>query len=361
MKKLLVLLAIAALLGAGWYFYKDKLPSSANEEPTLDHFTAIAEKRNLDFTVEISGDVAPASQLDVKSEVGGKLKVLHVIPGQTVKQGEILVEIDDTDLLSEKDSADTEIEGAKLSMEKSKKNYERSRELFEEKLISREVYDNLTAEYQIAENSLVKAQRKLQLVTDKLRKTKVIAPSEGTVLTVPVIEGQVVIAAASVNSGTTLMTIANLSKLLVETHINQVDVAKVELNQDVKLRAESLKDLELEATISFIAPVATIKNNVKGFQVQALIENPSPRLRPGMTVNVSIPIAAASDAVSVPISAVFKGEGKTKVVYVRNGESTEQREVKVGITNTDHAQIIKGVQEGEQVMLVEPHRLQKKS
>jgi len=361
MKKLLVLLAIAALLGAGWHFYKDKLPSSAKDQPALDHFTAIAEKRNLDFTVEISGDVAPASQLDVKSEVGGKLKVLHVIPGQTVKQGEILVEIDDTDLLSEKDSADTEIEGAKLSMEKSKKNYERSRELFEEKLISREVYDNLTAEYQIAENSLVKAQRKLQLVTDKLRKTKVIAPSEGTVLTVPVIEGQVVIAAASVNSGTTLMTIANLSKLLVETHINQVDVAKIELNQDVKLRAESLKDLELEATISFIAPVATIKNNVKGFQVQALIENPSPRLRPGMTVNVSIPIAAASDVVSVPISAVFKGEGKKKVIYVRNGESTEQREVKVGITNTDHAQIIKGVQEGEEVMLVEPHRLQKKS
>ncbi len=361
MKKLLVLFAIAALLGGGWYYFKDKLPSSTKDQPSLDHFTAVAEKRNLDFTVEISGDVAPASQLDVKSEVGGKLKVLHVIPGQTVKQGEILVEIDDTDLLSEKDSADTEIEGAKLSMEKSKKNYERSRELFEEKLISREVYDNLTAEYQISENSLVKAQRKLQLVTDKLRKTRVIAPSEGTVLTVPVIEGQVVIAAASVNSGTTLMTIANLSKLLVETHINQVDVAKIELNQDVKLRAESLKDLELEATVSFIAPVATVKNNVKGFQVQALIENPSPRLRPGMTVNVSIPIAAANDAVSVPISAVFKGEGKKKVVYVRNGESTEQREVKVGITNTDHAQIIKGVTEGEEVLLVEPHRLQKKS
>ena len=361
MKKLLVLLALAALLGIGWHFYKDKLPSSAKDQPALDPFTAIAEKRNLDFTVEISGDVAPASQLDVKSEVGGKLKALHVIAGQTVKEGEVLVEIDDRDLLSEKDSADTEIEGAKLSMEKSKKNYERSRELFQEKLISREVHDNLTAEYQISENSLVKAQRKLQLVTDKLRKTRVIAPSAGTVLTVPVIEGQVVIAAASVNSGTTLMTIANLSKLLVETHINQVDVAKIELNQDVKLRAESLKDLELEATIAFIAPVATVKNNVKGFQVQALIENPSPRLRPGMTVNVSIPIAAASDAVSVPISAVFKGEGKKKVVYVRNGESTEQREVKVGITNTDHAQIIKGVQEGEEVMLVEPHRLQKKS
>ena len=360
MKKLLVLLAIAALAGGGWYFYKDRRAAADKQKAEASTLTAFAEKRDLDFSIEISGDVTPASQLDVKPEVGGKLKALHVIAGQTVKEGELLVEIDDTDLLSERDSAETEIEGARLAVEKVKRNFERSHELFEQKLISREVFDNLTSELQIAENGLVKAQRKLQLVSDKLRKTKVHAPAEGTVLTVPVIEGQVVIAAASVNSGTTLMTIANLTKLLVETHINQVDVVRVQLNQDVKLRAESLKDLELEALISFIAPVATVKNNVKGFQVQALIENPSERLRPGMTVSVTIPIDTAADAISVPISAVFKGEGRKKVIYVRNGEITEQREVKIGVTNTDHAQIIKGVQEGEEVLLVEPGRLQAK-
>jgi RND family efflux transporter MFP subunit len=360
MKKLPVLFAIAALLGGGWFAFKDKLSSGEKNQATTENLTAIAEKRDLDFTVEISGDVTPAAQLDVKAEAGGKIKALHVIAGQTVKEGDVLVEIDETDFLTEKDNADTEIEGARLSMEKSKKNYERSRDLFEQKLISQEVFDNLTAEYQIAENGLVRAQRKLQLVTDKLRKTKVVATGDGTALTVPVIEGQVVIAAASVNSGTTLMTIANLSKLLVESHINQVDVAKIELNQQVKLRAESLKDLELDATISFIAPVATVKNNVKGFQVQALIDKPSARLRPGMTVNMSIPIATATDAISVPISAVFKGEGKKKVVYIRNGEATERREVKIGVTNTDHAQIIKGVAEGEEVLLVEPSRMQPK-
>lgn len=362
MKKLPVLLVAAAALGAGWYVMKDKLPNNHKEFANVASLTAIAEKRDLDLSVEVSGDVTPAVQLDVKSEVGGKIKVLHVEPGQTVKEGDVLVEIDDTDLLTEKESADTEIEGARLSMAKAKNNYDRSHDLFEQKLVSKEVFDNITAEYEISQNDLVKAQRKLQLVTDKLRKTKVLAPTDGTILTVPVSEGLVVIAAASVNSGTTLMTIANLSKLLVDTHINQVDVAKLELNQDVKLRAESLKDMELEATISFIAPIATVKNNVKGFQVRALIEKPNQRLRPGMTVNMSIPIATATDAISVPISAVFRGEGKKKVIYVRNGENTEQREVKVGVTNTDHAQIIKGVQEGEEVLLVEPNRtLPKKS
>jgi RND family efflux transporter MFP subunit len=158
------------------------------------------------------------------------------------------------------------------------------------------------------------------------------------------------------------MTIANLSKLLVETHINQVDVARLEPNLTVKLHVESLKDAEMDAKISFIAPVATIKNSVKGFQVQALIEKPNKRLRPGMTVQISIPIASASDVVSVPISAVFRAEGNKKVVYVRNGESTERREVKIGVTNTDYAQVINGVNDGEEILLVEPGRMaQKKS
>lgn len=361
MKKLLVLLAIATALGGGWFVFKDKLSSKQQNEEVPERFTARAEKRDIDFSVEVSGDVTPATQLDVKAEVGGKLKALHVVAGQTVKKGEILVEINDRDLLSEKESALTEIEGAKLQMEKAKKNYERSRELFEQKLISMEVFDNLKAEYEIGENGLVKAERKLQLVDDKLAKTKVAAPSAGTVLTVPVIEGQVVIAAASVNSGTTLMTIASLAKLLVETHINQVDVSKLELNQDVKLRAESLKDLEFEATISFIAPIATIKNSVKGFQVQALIDKPNPRLRPGMTVEMSIPIARADDVLSVPISAVFKGEGNKKVVYVRHGDTTEKREVKIGVTNIEYAQILKGLSEGEQILLVEPEKARKRS
>ncbi len=357
MKKLAIFFLLAAAGFGAWKVLPAKnVASTTSEQSTSDRFIARAEKRDIAFSVEVSGDVTPETPLDVKSEVGGKLKALHVEPGQSVQAGDLLAEIDDRDLLTEKESVLTEIEGAKLAVERSKRNFERGKELFEAKLISREVFDNLSSEYAIAENGVVRAERRLQLVEDKLRRTKVIAPSAGTVLTVPVVEGQVVIAAASVNNGTTLMTIANLSKLLVETHVNQVDVSKLQLNQKVKLRAESLRDLEMEATISFIAPVATPKNNVKGFQVQALIDNPNPRLRPGMTVNLTIPIASASDALSVPVAAVFKGENNARVIYVRNGEATEKREVKVGVSNIEHAQILQGVSEGEEILLIEPER-----
>jgi RND family efflux transporter MFP subunit len=361
MKRIILILLLVLAAAGGWYRSTHR-GTTSETEVFAEKFLARAEKRDLASSVEVSGDVTPAFQLDVKPEVGGKLKALHVEPGDTVKEGDVLVEIDDTDLLSEKDSALTEIEGAKLEMEKTRKNFERAKELFDQKLISREVFDNLSSELAVDENNLVKTQRKLQLVDDRLRKTKVLAPMDGTVLTAPVIEGQVVIAAASVNSGTTLMTIANLSKLLVETHINQVDVARLEPNQSVKLSVDSLKDAKMDAKISFIAPVATIKNSVKGFQVQALIEKPNARLRPGMTVNISIPIASATDVVSVPISAVFRGDGNKKVIYVRNGENTERREVKIGVTSTDYVQVIKGVDDGEEILLVEPGRTgQKKS
>ena len=355
MKKLIpAILILAVCAGGGWWLVKSGKFASHPEGEIPERLLIKAEKRDIDFSVEVAGDVAPSFQLEVKSEVSGKIKGLHVEAGNQVKTGDLLCEIDDRDLMTEKQSVLTEIDGAKLEMDKDRRNFDRARELFDAKLISREQFDNLSSEFDIAQNNLVRAQRKLEITEEKLRKTKITSPIDGTVLTLPVIEGQVVVAAASVNSGTTLMTVANLDKLLVQTHVNQVDVARLKVDQEVKLKAESLRDILMNGKISFIAPVATVKSNVKGFDIEATIENPNARLRPGMTVNLNIPIARADSAVSVPISAVFRGDGNKKVVYVRNGAATEKREVRIGITNFDYAEIKDGVQEGEIVMLIEP-------
>jgi RND family efflux transporter MFP subunit len=363
MKKLLLLLIIAALGGGGLYAYKREWFGGMPKKPVTsmhDAIVAAAEVRDIEFSIQVSGDVRPATQLDVKPEVGGRLKKIHVLPGSKVKAGMLLVEIDDRDILSERESSLTEIEGAQLAVDKMVRNHARAKDLHEQKLISQEAFDNLTSELAIARNSLAKAERRKQLVEDKLSKTKVIAPGDGTVLTVPIVEGQVVISAASVNSGTTLMTIADLSRLVVETHVNQVDVAKLLLKQEVSLSAESIRDETLNAIITFIAPVATVKNAVKGFSVEAVIETASERLRPGMTVQMTVPIANAESVIAVPVGAVFKGEGNSRVVYVRDGDRTERRSVKIGVTNTEHAQILQGLKEGEQILLNEPARGEKR-
>ena len=194
----------------------------------------------------------------------------------------------------------------------------------------------------------------------RLQKTKILAPASGTILEIDVIEGQVVVAAASFNAGTRVMAIADLSELMIDTHINQVDVAKVSVGQTATFTREALvgsSDQPMTAKIQFIAPIASVKNNIKGFSVEALVMNAMAGLRPGMTVNMKIPVAKAEDVVSVPVSAVFEDDDASRIVYVRQEEGPEKRKVEVGLTNLFYAEIKSGLEPGEEILLVKPEEL----
>ena len=363
MKRLLaILLALAIVAGVVWLAPLKKRLGGPHVEPISPKYVAEAERRDIDYSIEVSGDVAPEFQLEVKTEVGGKIRALHVVPGQVVARGEVLCEIDDTDLKNQKASAQTTVEGAQLSVDHSQGNFERGKELFAAKLITKEAFENLSSDLALAKNTFVKAERALQTIVDQISKTKVVAPTAGTVLSVPVIEGQVVVSAASVNSGTTLMTVADLSKLLVDTNINQIDVTRLQIRQAVKLTVESVKEETMDGRVTFIAPVASIKNGVKGFQVKALIANPTSRLRPGMTVNMVVPVAHANGVVAIPVSAVFKSENDHTVVYLLGElEKPEQREITVGISSLEFAEIKSGIKPGDRVLMVEPRFMEKNS
>ncbi len=354
MKKVLTLLLLVGAVFAGWWYLKGRDAEHAAQLPERE-LTARAERRDLEASIKLNGDVTPAIEVEIKPEIGGRVKALHIEAGQTVKRGDVLLEIDDTDLLTDKASAETDIAGSRLEVERARRNFQRVEDLFRSKLISREVYDNTKSELEIAENNLLKSQSRLRTVEDRLGKTQVLAPTDGTVLVLNIIEGQVVVAAASVNSGTVLMTIADLSRLIINTHVNQVDIAHVKPDTVVEFVSDAIGNEPMKATIHFIAPIATVKNNIKGFAVEAVIENPDPRLRPGMTVTMHLATAQAPDAVSVPISAIFKEpDSDGDVVYVRKGNATEKRTVTVGLTTIHYAEVLSGLQPEEEVWLVVP-------
>ena len=233
--KLIIFSLVAIAGGAGTFWYSGHRPKKEKASGWHDPSIATASRDIVAPKLLLSGEVTPAFQVEVKSEVGGKVKKLHIIAGQSVKKGDLLVTIDDSDLLTEKSGADTEIKGAKLELGKTKGNYERARALFKEKLISREVFANLEADYRISENTLEKAQSKLQVVNDKLNKTRIISPGTGKILDTFVNEGQVVVAAASVNSGTTLLLFADLSRLLIQTHVNQMDAGRLTVGREMTI------------------------------------------------------------------------------------------------------------------------------
>lgn len=352
MIKSLAVIILLVLSGLAWWL--GWLPFSIAEDPqTKTQPTVKAVRADISPVLPLSGEVTPAFQVDVKTEISGKIKAIHVTAGQQVRRGEPLITIDDSDLLNERAGTDADIEGAGLHVGKTRGNYERAKQLYDRKLLSKEEYVNLEADYKIAENDLEKSLRRRQLVDDRISKTRILSPADGTILDVLVNEGQVVVAAASVNSGTSLITFADLSRLLINAHVNQLDADKLAVGRAMVVTPPHLDAQPVKATISFIAPLAIVKNNIKGFEVTGTIEGTDHALKPGVSVSMAVPLGKAQNVVAVPITAIFNDAGE-KIVYVVRDGKPERRAVVVGLSDSSLVEVVSGLAEGEEVFSVEP-------
>ncbi len=365
MKTLITWIVILAVLGGGGYYGYEYLRENgqldeilgltAEEEPEVR--TVEVKRRDIEQTIESAGDINPINQVEVRPEVSARIKKLHVRAGQRVEKGQLLVELDDKDLKADKAEAETEIQGRAILKEKAQRNYARAKLLYQRKLISREEFENIRSDKDKAANDYEIALRKIETIKEKLRKTLVTSPMNGVVLKLPVTEGQVVVSAASVNSGTLLMDIADLSQMFIAAHINQVDVTKLKPGHPAEVSINSINDLTMKGKISFIAPVADVKRNVKGFTVEVEVLELDPRVRPGMTADLVFEVDSADGALTLPLSAIFTdSENDTKVVYVTEKGSLEPKAqpVEVGIANYNFAEIKTGLKEGQRVLMSRP-------
>lgn len=353
------ILILMGLLGAGWFYFKDRqlLVPGGVQAPRVT--TAKVEARNIQFIINAAGEIGPADQVSVRPEINGRIAELPVDLGDSVKQGALLFRLDDQDLQIEIESRNTDIARARLQLEQAERNYTRSRELYEAKLISKELHEETKTQYDLAKNTLLQGEKALDLVKDRIRKTQIVAPFDCTVLTRPVSVGQAVSGSGGVGGGTEVLTIANLNDMIINAHINQADVAYLKLNEMVRISVEAVPGLEVQGKIERIAPQATIKNNIKGFATRILLSNVDKRVRPGMTANIRIPVASADNVLAVPLAAVFseldpKTQQYERYVYVQQGSRFERRPVQVGVSDYFYAEIKSGLQSGETVALEQP-------
>ena len=317
------------------------------------------ESRDIHFAINAAGEIGPADQVSVRPEVNGRILELPVDIGDKVRTGDLLFQLDDRDLQIEKESQQKEIERAKLGIEQAERNYLRSQALYDEFLISKELFEDTRTEYELSKNTLGRAEKTMELVEDRLRKTRIVAPFDCTVLTRPVSVGQAVSGSGGFNSGTEVLSIANLTDMIINAHINQADVARLAAKQEVDVQVEAVAGLKMIGKVERIAPQATIKNNIKGFAVRILLQNVDARVRPGMTANIQIPVAAADDVVAVPLAAVFTerdpGTQQTeRFVYVVKNARFERRPVQIGVSDYFFAEVQKGLAPGEVVSLEQP-------
>jgi len=352
--KFFAILIVLTGLGAGGYYIYTKAPTTEQANPTANRTTtAVVESRDIRFVVNAAGDIGPADQVSVRPEVNGRLAELPVDIGDKVHRGSLLCRLDDKDLQIERSQRLTEIDSAKFQLQKARRNYERSKHLFGEKLISVEVYEDTRTEFDLASNSLQKAESSLHLLEENISKTKILAPFDCTVLTRPVSIGQAVSGSAGFNSGTEVMTIANLNDMIVTAHINQADVTRLKQGQNVEVQIESVPGLRMEAVLDRIAPQAILKNGIKGFAARVSIKDIDPRVRPGMTAIIGIPIASAENVLAVPLSAVFSEHGE-RFVFVKDEEKYEKRPIVIGVSDYSFAEVQKGLEAGEVVSLEQP-------
>lgn len=365
MKKWLIrILVLGVLAGAGYWaqtqwpdraaslmFWKtaDSKAAHKSSQPT----TATVATRDINFAISAAGDIGPADQVSVRPEINGRIATLPVDIGDKVRSGQVLFTLDDSDLQIERSQRKTEIDGAVLQLDKSKRNYERAIKLFAEKLISQEVFEDTRTEFDLAKNSLERAQQALAAVDDKLTRTKIMAPFDCTILTRPVSVGQAVSGSSGVNSGTEVLTIANLSDLIITAHINQADVVRLAQGQKVNVELEAVPGLKSVGTVDRVAPQATIRNGIKGFSTRILLKNPDEQVRPGMTANLSIPLLSADNVLAVPLAAVFTEQG-AHFVYVQKGTSYVRQSVQIGVADYDFAEVQSGLSGGEIISLIKP-------
>ena len=245
------------------------------------------------------------------------------------------------------------------ALAKAERDFKRAQRLLNDKLISQEVFDDTKTMFELAKNALERSQRDLAITEERLTRTEVRAPFDCTILTRPVSIGQAVSGSGGFNSGTEVLTIADLNSMIINAQVNQADVPRLKIDEAVEVAIEAVAGLRVTGVVERISPQATIKNNIKGFAARIVLKNVDPRVRPGMTANVKIPVASADNVTAAPLASVFTEKNQDsgqmeRFVYVQQGDAFEKRNVKVGVSDFFYAEIQEGLSAGEVVSLELP-------
>jgi len=341
--------------------------ASEGGETILGGRTGTCETGDISVLLTEVGEIQPEAMVMVKSKISGKIRSLHVSEGQTVLKGDLLAKVE-PDMAQARTVASLKsgYGRARVNMDRARQDYERDIELHdaghisdEELRLSKDDYDIAKIEYRSAFEQMRLAEEdgvSMDLEAEAEELLEILSPASGSVIRVDVEEGEIVTSGAvSYTSGTTLMIVANLSKMQIRAGVNEVDVGRIRFGQDVVIDVDAYPNVKYNGLITHIAPAARDEQGVKIFDVEIDILDSDERLRPGMTANIEIQGDHKTDILTVPVEAVFKKQGRY-VAYVMDGSEDEpiERDVVTGISNISTVEIVEGLEEGETVTLYDP-------
>lgn len=353
-RKTLAALGILAAAGLAWWALTPAPPPPA--AGGMRRLTAKAERRDIESAVVASGFVRPSVSSEIKAEVSGKVLVLPVADGQAVRKGDLLTELDPTLARADREEAARNLQLQRLNLDKLARERQRAETLRAREFVSAKEAEDAVTAHEVAKLQLEVSQARLDKAEENLRRTSIRAPHDGVVSDLGVLEGQIVVSAQSINSGTTLMKVSAVDTLRVDISLNEFDATRLEVGREALLSFDSLPGVRRPGRISFLAAfgAADAKDkDVRVFPCQIAFES-GDGVRPGISANARVRLAAARGAVAVPVSAVFVEDDDRHVYARREDGSWDRRTVEVGLSDSGWTEITKGLAEGETVSLVRP-------
>ncbi|MWW26182.1 MULTISPECIES: efflux RND transporter periplasmic adaptor subunit [Algibacter] len=351
--KIIAVIVVILLLAFVLKYFKDANSKGIEEFKVESPFyTSINTK------AVATGKLNPEEEIELKPQIPGIVDKILVEEGDKVKKGDLIATIRVVPNEQSLVSASSRISSTKLSFENAKVLYNRNKALFEKGVISKQDFENSELSYNQAKETYGQAQNDYQIIKrgsisgGSSANTNIVAQIPGTILEIPVREGDQVIQSNNFNAGTTIATIADMSLMIFEGKVDEAEVGKLKEGKIIKVVLGAIANKEFPAKLTFVAPKGIEENGAVQFTIKADVEiDSTTNIRAGYSANAEIDIEA-KDSVLAIREALLQYNRITEKPFVEifEGDNKYRKEnVELGLSDGINVEILEGVKEGDKI------------
>ena len=351
-KYIIVTLVVISLLGVLKYF------SDANSSSIIDYDTDQPFYTSIKKEVVATGKLNPEDEIELKPQVSGIIDKIFVEEGDIVMRGDLIANIrvvpNEQALLS----ARSRINSAKLSYENSSKLFERSEKLFDKDVISKQDFENSQLSMEQSKESLRQAENDFKIIKQgtltggSTANTNVLSQISGTILEIPVREGSPITESNTFSPGTTIATVADMTKMIFEGQVDETEVSKLAEGTKIKVILGALEKEEFDSKLTFVAPKGIELGGAVQFKIKADVNIPeNVNVRAGYSANAIMSIGKKENILCVNESLLQFNRitDKPFVEIEQEDGSFKTVNVEVGLSDGINVEILKGVKEGDKI------------
>ena len=350
MKKVFKYIIIAAILFG--VLYATVFFIKSNSKPAVQYDTETALITSIEMKSVATGKVIPEDEVEIKPQISGIIQTLYVEEGDNVKTGDLLAKVKVVPNEQSLNSAKGRLANTKILMENAKIEFNRNKGLFEKEIISQQDFQNVELNYSRAKQDVANADSDLQIIKlgsaggSATANTNIRATVSGTVLEMPIKEGDQVVESNTFNNGTTIAIIADLSKMIFEGKVDEAEVGKLKIGMPLSVNLGAIQDKEFEAKLKFIAPKGNEEQGAVQFKIEGdLYLDDDFFVRAGYSANASL-VLERKDSILAISEALLQFDKKTEEPYVEvliKDQEFERKDIKTGISDGINVEVLSGI------------------